>query len=79
MLPIALDAMGGDLGVRETVGGAWIAAGEGIEVTLIGDEPALRAEMARRGTPPARLHVRHAPDVVEMGEDRKSTRLNSSH
>ena len=37
-------------------------------VTLIGDEPALRAEMARRGTPPARLHVRHAPDVVEMGD-----------
>lgn len=65
---IALDAMGGDLGPRETVGGALIAVAEGIPVTLVGDEPTLRAEIARRGPHPAGLALRHAPDVVEMGD-----------
>ena len=65
---IALDAMGGDLGPRETVGGALLAAAEGIAVTLVGDEATLRAEVARHGAPPAHLHIRHAPDVVEMGD-----------
>ena len=65
---IALDAMGGDLGPRETVGGALVAAGEGIEVTLVGDEQTLRAELMRRGSNPANLHIRHAPDIVEMGD-----------
>ena len=70
---IALDAMGGDLGPRETVGGALIAAGEGIEVTLVGDEATLRAELMRRGANPSNLHVRHAPDVVEMGDHAAQT------
>ncbi len=72
-MTIALDAMGGDLGLRETVGGALIAASEGIPVTLVGDEPALRAELERRGVVPrspvmVNLDIRHAPDVVEMGD-----------
>ncbi|RLT40767.1 MAG: phosphate acyltransferase PlsX [Chloroflexi bacterium] len=70
---IALDAMGGDLGPRETVGGALIAAGEGIEVTLVGDEATLRAELMRRGANPSNLHIRHAPDVVEMGDHAAAT------
>ena len=65
---IALDAMGGDLGPRETVGGALIAAAEGIDVTLVGDEQTLRAELVRRGANPANVHIRHAPDVVAMGD-----------
>ena len=65
---IALDAMGGDLGPRETVGGALIAAAEGIEVTLVGDEATLRAELMRRRANPSNVHIRHAPDVVEMGD-----------
>ncbi len=65
---IALDAMGGDLGPRETVGGAIAAVAEGIEVTLVGDEPTLRAELNRRGSNPANLHIRHAADVVEMSD-----------
>ncbi|MSQ29822.1 MAG: phosphate acyltransferase PlsX [Dehalococcoidia bacterium] len=60
--------MGGDLGPHETVGGALIAAAEGIEITLVGEEVTLRAEIARRGPTPARLHIQHAPDVVEMGD-----------
>ncbi|MFA7249128.1 MAG: phosphate acyltransferase PlsX [Dehalococcoidia bacterium] len=65
---IALDAMGGDLGPRETVGGALIAAAEGIEVTLVGDEATLRAELTRRNANPPTLHIRHASDVVAMGD-----------
>ena len=65
---IALDAMGGDLGPRETVGGALAAAAEGIEVTLVGDEAILRVELAQRGPIPANVHIRHAPDVVAMGD-----------
>lgn len=65
---IALDAMGGDLGPRETVGGALIAAGEGIDVTIVGDEATLRGELARRNANPSNLHIKHAPDVVEMGD-----------
>ena len=65
---IALDAMGGDLGPRETVAGALAAAAEGIDVTLVGDEATLRAELARRGANPSNLHIRHAPDVVAMGD-----------
>lgn len=65
---IALDAMGGDLGPRETVGGALIAVGEGIDVTIVGDEATLRGELARRNANPSNLHIRHAPDVVAMGD-----------
>ncbi len=65
---IALDAMGGDLGPVETVGGALIAAAEGIEVTLVGDDATLRAELTRRRVNPSNLHIQHAPDVVEMGD-----------
>ncbi|RLT42728.1 MAG: phosphate acyltransferase PlsX [Chloroflexi bacterium] len=60
--------MGSDLGPRETVGGALIAAAEGIDVTLVGDEQTLRAELVRRGANPANVHIRHAPDVVAMGD-----------
>ncbi|RLT42005.1 MAG: phosphate acyltransferase PlsX [Chloroflexi bacterium] len=65
---IALDAMGGDLGPRETVGGALIAVGEGIEVTLVGDDATLRSELMRRRANPANLHIKHAADTVEMGD-----------
>ncbi len=65
---IALDAMGGDLGPRETVGGALIATAEGIDVTIVGDEATLRAELVRRNANPANLHIKHAPDVVAMGD-----------
>ncbi len=68
MTVIALDAMGGDLGPAATVGGALLAAAEGFDVALVGDETVLRAEIARRGPVPARISVVHAPDVVEMGD-----------
>ncbi len=67
MTVIALDAMGGDLGLAATVGGAWIAAASGIDVALVGDATAIEQELGRRaGTRPP-LRIVHAPEAVEMG------------
>jgi glycerol-3-phosphate acyltransferase PlsX len=66
MAQIALDAMGGDLAPTETVAGALAAAGEGVEVLLVGDEIRLKAELADQG---GDLPIVHAPDEVGMGED----------
>ncbi|MEX2446019.1 MAG: phosphate acyltransferase PlsX [Dehalococcoidia bacterium] len=68
MTVIALDAMGGDLGPPATVGGALIAASEGIEVALVGHEETLTAELQRLGAASAGVRVVHAPDAVEMGD-----------
>jgi phosphate acyltransferase len=63
---IALDAMGGDHAPRETVAGAVAAAYDGVDVILVGDEPALRSELDELG---ADLPIIDAPEAVEMGED----------
>jgi glycerol-3-phosphate acyltransferase PlsX len=62
---IALDAMGGDHAPEVTVQGALGAAREGVEVVLVGDEEALRAELARHG---GSLPLVHAPDRILMEE-----------
>ncbi|MHB0878203.1 MAG: phosphate acyltransferase PlsX [Anaerolineae bacterium] len=64
---VALDAMGGDHGPVVTVPGAVAASRElpGVEVILVGDETALRAELAKTG---ADLRVVHAAQVVAMDE-----------
>lgn len=67
MTVIALDAMGGDLGLAATVGGAWAAAAGGVDVALVGDAPAIEQELGRRpGTRPP-LRIVHAPEAVAMG------------
>jgi glycerol-3-phosphate acyltransferase PlsX len=66
MARIALDAMGGDHAPRQTVMGAIDAVERGVDVVLVGDEAALRGELAEHG---ADLPVVHAPEVIEMGED----------
>lgn len=69
MAHVAVDAMGGDHAPGEIVRGAAaaVAATEGLTVTLVGREDAIRAEL-----PPDahldRIHVVHATDVVEMHE-----------
>ncbi|SDF01717.1 phosphate:acyl-[acyl carrier protein] acyltransferase [Thermus arciformis] len=62
---IALDAMGGDHAPRVTVLGALWASREGVEVVLVGDEEALKAELARHG---GSLPLVHAPDRIRMEE-----------
>lgn len=68
MSVIALDGMGGDLGPEATVAGAIEAASGGLQVLLVGDEPVLRAEIARQGAGSSTLRIAHASDAIGMGE-----------
>ncbi len=66
---IAVDAMGGDYAPAAAVHGAVLAARDyHIPVTLVGQEAAVRAELARHGMLPPGLEVVHAADVVAMDE-----------
>ena len=66
---IAVDAMGGDVGPAVTVEGALAAAREHqLAVTLVGDQPTIEKELARHRTAGLPVAIRHASQVVEMGE-----------
>jgi glycerol-3-phosphate acyltransferase PlsX len=68
---IAIDAMGGDFAPREIVKGAVEAARglPGIEkLFLVGNEAAIKAELALYGETPACIEIRHASEVIEMGD-----------
>lgn len=60
---IALDAMGGDRAPEVTVQGALLAAKEGVEVLLVGDEARLGPELSRHK---ASLPIHHARDWISM-------------
>jgi glycerol-3-phosphate acyltransferase PlsX len=65
---IAVDAMGGDHGPAVVVEGAVSAVQEfGASVVLVGDKAAIERELTRIG-PPAGIDIRHASQVVGMGE-----------
>jgi phosphate acyltransferase len=66
---VALDAMGGDRGPEVNVEGAVMAAREfGAPVILVGVEEEVQRHLTRHDTRGLPLTVRHAPEVVEMGE-----------
>ncbi len=67
---IAVDAMGGDYAPREVVAGTVLAAAlPNVETLyLVGDETAIRAELAGLGAISPKIQIRHASEVVEMGE-----------
>ncbi|MHB1847018.1 MAG: phosphate acyltransferase PlsX [Deltaproteobacteria bacterium] len=71
-LRVALDAMGGDFAPAAVVAGAASAVrdlGMPLRVILVGDEAQVRAELSKQGELPAgTLEVRHASEVVLMGE-----------
>jgi len=69
---IAVDAMGGDNAPASVVEGAVMAAqAETVEILLVGNESAVRAELARH---PSRSNLRvvHAPTIVGMDESPSS-------
>jgi glycerol-3-phosphate acyltransferase PlsX len=68
-LPVAVDAMGGDHAPGAIVQGSIDAARLGYPVVLVGREPVVRDELARRGAG-GRLpiSVQHASEVVEMDD-----------
>ena len=67
---IALDAMGTDTAPHAEVAGAIEALraydGDDVEIVLVGDEAAIRAELAKHADVPEQIHVRHAPDRVTV-------------
>ena len=68
---IAVDAMGGDFAPQAIVEGALLAVRECPDIErlfLVGDEAALRREVARAGGLPEKVEIRHASEVVGMGE-----------
>ena len=68
-MKIAVDAMGGDGGVPVNVEGAIAAAREyGLDVVLVGDQTIIERELARHRVGKLPITVRHASQVVEMGE-----------
>ena len=66
MIPIALDAMGGDRAPAETVAGAVLAAADGVDVVLVGGEEVLKRELEALS---ASLPIVHAPESIDMGAD----------
>jgi len=68
---IAVDAMGGDFAPQAIVEGALLAVRECAAIEqlyLVGDERAIQAEIERCGGNPGRVAIRHASEVVGMGE-----------
>ena len=65
---IVLDAMGGDYAPRETVKGAVEALGRhNVEITLVGDQTAVEAELARND--PEGLPIKVVPSIGKIGDD----------
>ncbi len=70
---IALDAFGGDLRPQPEVEAAIVAAREGIEVVLVGDEVVIARCLDRQlpiedAATVARISVHHAPDAISMAD-----------
>ena len=68
---IAVDAMGGDFAPQAIVEGSLLAVRECPDIELlylVGDEKAVQAEIDRCGGNPGRVEIRHASEVVGMGE-----------
>jgi len=71
LLPIALDAMGGDHMPAAAVEGALEAVRENIPVVLVGQQDALEAELAKHN---ATLPIHPATDVIGMDESASDVR-----
>jgi glycerol-3-phosphate acyltransferase PlsX len=68
-MKIAVDAMGGDLGLQITVPGAVQASREhNLDVVLVGIEDRIRAEIIRLGGDQTRLTIVNATESVGMGD-----------
>src|SRR5262245_25938774 len=68
-MKIAVDAMGGDFGPAVVVEGAVAACREfGLASVLVGDKASIEREIARLAAQDLPVSVRHASQVVGMGE-----------
>lgn len=73
---IAVDAMGGDVGVRVMIEGAALARRqhEQFKFLLVGDEPAIKSALDAHPNLRAASEILHAPDVVS-GEEKPTQAL----
>lgn len=72
---IAIDAMGGDHAPGEIVKGAVLAASLcDVDITLVGNEKAIRKAMPKSGAGLERIEIRHTDDVIEMHDPAASFR-----
>jgi len=70
-MKIALDAMGGDFGPPNIVGGAVMALKEYPHIEklfLVGDTPRIETELKQHGCNDRRIEIVHASQVVEMSD-----------
>ncbi len=68
-MKIAVDAMGGDSGLRITIPGAVQAAREyDVDVVFVGEKDKIREEIVRLSADESRLSIADAPDAVGMGD-----------
>lgn len=68
-MKIAVDAMGGDSGPKIIVPGAAQAAEDyGLDIVLVGLEPAIAREIRKLSGSNPRISVAHAPEDIAMGE-----------
>ncbi|HEV2097112.1 MAG TPA: phosphate acyltransferase PlsX [Chthoniobacterales bacterium] len=70
-MKIALDAMGGDFGPPNIVGGAVMALREYPHIEklfLVGDTPRIEAELSKHRCHDGRVEIVHATQVVEMSD-----------
>ncbi len=79
---IAVDAMGSDTFPVPDVAGAVLAAKElGETIILVGDEPRVKAELAKHAASGLKIEVVHAPEAVTMSDkpaDVGASKPNSS-
>lgn len=70
MIKIAIDAMGGDNAPEKIVQGAIdsLSLRDNIQIVLVGDQDAVKAELAKYQYDAARVSVVHATEVIETGE-----------
>lgn len=84
-LPLAIDTLGGDCGLRITIPASLevLERHPGLHLCLVGDADALRCEIDRCGADASRLSFKHAPENIPMdaslsallrSEDRSSMR-----
>ncbi len=73
MPTIAVDAMGGDFAPEETVRAvAQISLETDIDTILVGDEARLQPLLHAISYHPARIHLHHTPEWIDMAEEPKA-------
>ena len=70
MIKLSVDAMGGDHGVDIVVPACADAVNDfpQLDITLFGDEKAIAAKLAAYKLDASRIHIVHAPDIIDNDE-----------